>query len=163
MRSCVKMGIALVIVGVFLLLPTKGAQAAAAQHMAQPRLCGVAQPFGQATSRVYYLYDAHSNYSYGYQFTLSLWKDRCPLAFGAATVQSIDNAAPAGMLSVSVFNCDTKLGGYTRTRWAAPGTGITTVLSQNVPVGSYYFVQAFYKNSSGNEVVFQTGTCVATP
>jgi hypothetical protein len=158
-----KLSIALLLVSFFLAQPVGEARAAAKGYM-QPQLCGVAQPFGQMTSHVFYLYDAHSNYSYGYQFTVSLWKDRCPLAFGAATVQSFDSGAPAGLLSISVYNCDTKLGGYTRAHGTPPGIGATTVLSQNVPVGPYYFVQVLYRNSNeANEVVYQSGACIPTP
>jgi hypothetical protein len=166
MRFCIKAGLAILLAGFLLGLPNAHAQAATVAPVAGTRLCGVAQPYGQATSRVYYLYDPRSNYSYGYRLTLGLWKDRCPLAFGVAQVQSFDGKAPSGNLSVSVYDCDTKLGGYTRTVQTPAGAGITAVTSRNVPVGPYYFVQVFYDNGSGTsngEIVFQTGACVATP
>ncbi len=158
-----KIGVALLIAGILWAHPAGQAQAAV-RPLARPGLCGVAQPFGQTMSHIVYLYDGPNNYSYGYQIRLSLWKDRCPLAYGAASVQSFDVGAPEGKLSVSVYNCDTKLGGFTRTQATPAGAGVTSVVSSTVPVGPYYFVQAYYVNHSGTgEMVFQTSTCIATP
>ena len=163
MRSWMKMGITLLCVSFFLAFPAGQAHAASGKSQ-KPMICGVPKPYGQSKSDVYYLYDAHTNYSYGYQLTVSLWKDRCPLAFGVASIHSFDVGSPPGTLSVSVYNCDTKLGGYTRSMETPPGARITTIASKNVPVGPYYFVQAYYLNDSGiSTMVYQTDTCVATP
>jgi hypothetical protein len=163
MRSVIKMGIALLCAALFFGISSTRQAQAAAVHNQRPAVCGIAQPYGQASSRVFYLFDAPTNYSYGYQLTLALWKDRCPLAFGMATVQSFDSAAPAGKLSVSVFDCDTKLGGYTQSVTTAAGAGIATVASKNVPIGHYYFVQVTYQTASGKSVAFQTGACIPAP